>query len=248
MFGVMRGSTWSPESISSWRRLVEAEVARRVAGRPDGLQVPPRHLRPRPVLEQQVGDDRVDQLAHRHGGVAQGLQLLRRRAHASQRGRHAVEQVVGLVVAVVDELGVGGVQRDPGARRLPDPAGQSVVVGVDVGHHDALHVADVAADLLHAAARARRRRRRCSSRRQSGRAPGPSRRRRPGRNAGSCSGAAPGCSTARGGPSRPRGRGRWPRRHHGRAGRGAGCACVWRDVEVTTVRSAPGEAPGRARR
>ena len=69
----------------------------------------------------------------------------------AQRGGDAVEQVVRLVVAVVDELGVGGVQRDPGPGRLADPPGQPVVVGVDVGDHDALDVGDVAAGLLHAA-------------------------------------------------------------------------------------------------
>ena len=68
-----------------------------------------------------------------------------------KRGRHPVEQVVGLVVAVVDQLGVGGVQGDPRARGLADPPGQPVVVRVDVGDHDALDVGDVAAGLLHAA-------------------------------------------------------------------------------------------------
>ena len=75
--------------------------------------------------------------------LLQRLELLGRRAHPAQRSRHPVQQVVGLVVAVVDELGVGGVQRDPGARRLPDPAGQPVVVRVDVRDHHALHVGDV---------------------------------------------------------------------------------------------------------
>ena len=151
MFGVMRGSTWSPESMSSLAGLVEAQVPRRVARRPDGGQVPTGNLRARPVLEEHVGDDRVDQRQDRHGGVAQRFELLGRRAHPAQRTRHPVQQVLGLVVAVVDQLGVGGVQGDPGARGLADPAGQPVVVRVDVGDHDALHVGDVAAGLLHAA-------------------------------------------------------------------------------------------------
>src|SRR5439155_1254010 len=42
-------------------------------------------------------------------------------------------------------------QRDPGARRLPHPAGQAVVVGVDVSDEHALHVADARADVRQAA-------------------------------------------------------------------------------------------------
>ena len=106
----------------------------------------------RPVLEEEVRDDRVDEWTDRHGGVAQRFELLGRCAHLAQHCRHPVEQVVGLVVTVVDQLRVGGVERDPRPGGLADPAGQPVVVRVDVGHHHALHVGDVAAGFRDAAA------------------------------------------------------------------------------------------------
>ena len=150
MLGVMRGKHVVTGEHELLRRLVETQVTGRVARRPNCGEVPTRHLRSRPVFEEDVGDHGVDQLPHRHRRVLQRLQLLGWRAHTSERRRHPVQQVVGLVVAVVNELGVGGVQRDPGARGLPDAPGQSVVVGVDVRHHDALDVGDVAPHLLHA--------------------------------------------------------------------------------------------------
>ena len=132
-------------------RLVEAQVPRRVARRPDGGEVPAGHFRLVRRLRAARRARRRRPAAHRHGGVAQGLELLLRRAHPAQGGGHAVEQVVRLVVAVVDELGIGGVERDPRARGLPDPPGQPVVIGMDVGDQDALDIGHVAADLLHAA-------------------------------------------------------------------------------------------------
>ena len=63
------------------------------------------------------------------------------RTDPPQEAADPVEQVVGLLVAVVDQRGVGRVQRDPRPRRLTDAAGQPVVVGVDVGDEHTLHVA-----------------------------------------------------------------------------------------------------------
>ena len=227
-----------------------------MARRPNRGEVPTGHLGPRPVLEEDVGHHRVDQLPHRHGGVLQRLELLGRRAHAPQRGRHPVQQVVRLVVAVVNELGIGRVQRDPGARRLPDATGQAVVVRMDVGDHDALHVSDVAPDLFHAAreraegvvgvppgvnqVRAAVRLEDVDQARTAselfgsgtGMLHSPSRTfSTPGN--GSLAAAAPRARWACGGP-----------------GWGWGCLCSWRDVEVTTgtARGAPGAGPVPARR
>ena len=74
------------------------------------------------------------------------------RAELAQHRAHALEQVGRLLVAVVDERGVGRVQRDPRAGGLADAPGEAVVVGVDVGDHHALHVGHLEAGL----ARARR--------------------------------------------------------------------------------------------
>jgi hypothetical protein len=95
--------------------LVEAEVAGRVPRGPDGLQVPPRYLGPLPVLEQQVRDDGVDQRADRHGRRAQRLQLLR--ALPMRRNAVPPDRAGRRVVAVVNELGIGG-ERNPAPEAL----------------------------------------------------------------------------------------------------------------------------------
>ena len=43
----------------------------------------------------------------------------------------------------MDEGSVRGMQRHPRARALPDPAGEPVVVGMDVGDEHTLYVGDV---------------------------------------------------------------------------------------------------------
>ena len=119
MFGVMRGSTWSPESIRRTGRLVEAQVARRVARRPDRGEVPPRHLGPRTVLEQHVG--------HAPGPPAAGPAWRRSAAAPSSLGgapmlaagppppvRRAGRRAH--VVAVVDQL-----RRRPGCSEIQAP-------------------------------------------------------------------------------------------------------------------------------
>ena len=55
---------------------------------------------------------------------------------------HPLDELVGLDVATLEEGRIGRVEPHPGPRRLADPARQSVVVGVDVGDHDRLHVVD----------------------------------------------------------------------------------------------------------
>ena len=63
---------------------------------------------------------------------------------------HAGEQAVHLHVALREDVRVGGVERDPGPRVLPDPPGQAVVVGMDVGDEHREHVADLVAGLAQA--------------------------------------------------------------------------------------------------
>ena len=124
MLGVMRGSTWSPVSMSRLPRLPEAEVAGGVAGRPDGGEVPARACRGvSPSSISTSGCDDVDERAHRHGRLLELLELVGRRAEAAQHRAHALEQVGGLLVAVVDERGVGrGAARS--RRRTPPGRGR----------------------------------------------------------------------------------------------------------------------------
>ena len=79
-----------------------------------------------------------------------GVELVVRGAHLAQRGGDPVQKVAGLVVAVMDECGVRGMEGDPRTGRLADSAGEPVVVGMDVGDHDALDVADIHTDLVEA--------------------------------------------------------------------------------------------------
>ena len=123
--------------------LPEAEMAGGVARRPHRGEIPAGDLGPVAVLHQHVGRGVVDEGQHRHGRVPEVLELLGRCAQASQHGAHPHQQIGRVVVAVVDQRGVGRVERDPAPGRLADPAGQAVVVGVDVRDHHALHVADV---------------------------------------------------------------------------------------------------------
>jgi len=120
--------------------LVEAEVARGVAGSVDRHELPARHVGTVAVGQQDVGRGDHHHAAHRHARVAHGDQLRIRRPRVTQPGNDPIEQVVDLVVAVVDQGGVGRVQRHPRAGDLSHPPGQSVVVGVQVGDQHAAHV------------------------------------------------------------------------------------------------------------
>ena len=100
-------------------RLPEAEVAGRVAGRPQRGEVPPGHVGLVAVLHQHVGLDDVDERA---APASRRCAAPRARSAGAPSLRsiaaHALEQVGGLLVAVVDERGVGRVQRDPGVGDL----------------------------------------------------------------------------------------------------------------------------------
>ena len=61
---------------------------------------------------------------------------------------HPLDESIGVVVAGVEQVRVGLVEPDPRARGFADPPGQTVVVGVEVGHDHALDVADRATRLL----------------------------------------------------------------------------------------------------
>ncbi len=56
-----------------------------------------------------------------------------------------VQQIARVLVAIVDQGGVGGMEGHPGPRCLPDPTGQAVVIRVDVGDEDTLDIGDVEA-------------------------------------------------------------------------------------------------------
>ena len=99
------------------------------------------------VLEQDVGLGHRDQRADLHGGVGQVGAPVLGHARDGQQPAHAGHQLVGLDVAPPQQGGVGRVESDPGPRGLADPAGQAVVVGVDVGHHDRPDVGDAPAGL-----------------------------------------------------------------------------------------------------
>ncbi len=121
-------------------------------GRPDRGDVPARDVGTVAVFDEQGGLDEVDERAHRHRRVAQLLELAGGRAELAQHPTHLNQQVGRFLVAVVDERGVGRVQRDPGVGVLAHATGEAVVVGVDVGDHHALHVGHLEAALAQARA------------------------------------------------------------------------------------------------
>ncbi len=126
---------------------VQADVAGGVPGGPDGAQPPPGEG------EQLAGDDlpvgdggpqaRQGADAAARAGRPQGGDVLLGGSGGGQLLAHVVEPGAGLGGAgPYDDLGVGGVHRDPGAGGLADPAGQAVVVGVVVGDEHAVDVGD----------------------------------------------------------------------------------------------------------
>ena len=123
-------------------RLVEAQVARGVPWGPDGGQVPAGNLGRVAVLHQDVRRDRPHVAPYRHRRLLQRGHLLLRRAVPAQHGGHALQQGLGLVVALLDQSGVGRMERDPSSGGLADASGQAVVVRVDVGDQNPLHVGD----------------------------------------------------------------------------------------------------------
>jgi hypothetical protein len=68
-----------------------------------------------------------------------------------------LQQVVDVLVAAGDERGVGGMEGDPRPGQLPHPAGEAVVVGVDVGDEHAADVLQPGAERAEAVAQRRQR-------------------------------------------------------------------------------------------
>jgi hypothetical protein len=119
---------------------VEAQVAGRVPRGVQRHQPPTGHLRPVAVLQQHVRPGHHHEAADQHAHPAQLLDLLLGRAGGPQPGVDPRQQLVGVLVPVRDQRRIGGVERDPRARRLPHPPCKPVVVGVDVRDQ---HPADV---------------------------------------------------------------------------------------------------------
>ena len=117
-------------------------MARRMAGSPDGSQRPPGEVDRLAVLEQDVGDGHGDHGLDGHRRRSQIRQLVVGHAGVGQELRHGGHQLVGVSVAGLEHLGVGGVESDPGPGGLTDPSGQPVVVRMDVGDHHRPDVRD----------------------------------------------------------------------------------------------------------
>ena len=119
----------------------EAEVARRVTRGPDGSKVPTRRVDGVTILDQAIGEGHVHKALdlHRRGGEVG--QALSRDAGELEEPGHAIDEVIGLDVALLQERRVGRMEPDPRACRIAHASGQPVVIRVDVGDHDAGHVA-----------------------------------------------------------------------------------------------------------
>ena len=126
---------------------VEADVTGGVPRGPHRLEVPARDVDDAAVFEHDVGLGHHDLVADHHRRHGEVGKLEGGDAGILQEDPHAGQEVVGVDVAGLEHLGVVGMEADPGARRLPDAPGQSVVVGVDVGDEDGPDVGDRSAGL-----------------------------------------------------------------------------------------------------
>ena len=148
MFGLIRGSTWSPEK----NRPVRSSAKQRWPGVCPGVWTArsgqPGQVGDVAVLEQPVGHGHARERAR---SSPPGPTSAAASSRAGAQGDEELDLLGdgGRGVPARSEptiAGVGRVHGDPGAGRLAHPAGQAEVVEVQVGDQHAADVGDAAAD------------------------------------------------------------------------------------------------------